>query len=713
MPKKVARTLQNLPLEKAVLALLSQHRDKGLLFKDILHLLPRKDLNRKSLRIVLEELMKARRIRMVSKHYILHHRIGKTRATQPGHEVIGNIVLGKGQNLLLLSEELEHSAIIYPENQHQAIPGDTVKAMVFRRPGQERFQARVIRIHKRPGRTCLLRVRNGRIQVRLPLPLPVELVGEMPPDDAWRRAEILPEIHPHKIVARMLDTGKELRDLDLVDVIDQYDLPDLFPPGVLQEAQGPFEEQGPRTDLTDLITFTIDGADAKDFDDAISLETHEAGYTLWVHIADVAHYVRFGTALDKEAIKRATSVYFPRHVLPMLPENLSNNLCSLVPNQKRHALSLKMELSPRGIVKKAWLTPSYILSRRRFTYDEVQDIVDKKLEDPIQNVIFDAHKLFLVLNKKRQRDGAIDFDLPEAILHLNEEAQPESITRTERKDSHRMIEEFMLLANETIARFFIQSKVTGVFRHHPIPKKDDVRGLMELFKSTGVSFSLKDAHIPKTWQKLIESLNPKSKAFLQPLILRTMQQAHYRTDDSSHFGLAKEFYAHFTSPIRRYPDLLVHRQLHRVCELEKIEVPVQIFPLNKQLEKKLKVHAPEDLPHLSMVSSRRERRAIDAERDYTQRKKTLFAMKYIGKEFEATVSGLTSSGIFLELAPFPIEGMLPFNSMPGHWIQQKELYQAYRRRPERALRIGDTIRVRIAAADPKRGRVDFEPAETL
>lgn len=702
---RMQSTKNNQELQKAIIALLESHRNTGLPFKVILHSFPQEQIHRTSLRRTLDAMCSEGILKLVRKHYSISPRVTRTEVKERGSTLRGKIGVGKGQQILFTPLDLTDPLKIYPENQGHAIPGDTVDVALIRKGANRPHTAKVIRIVKRPNKPVLLEIRGNRIRPRLPLPLPVKIDGEQPAD-GWYQAHTLDEIHPGYILAKVTAPVKSQHDLDWLELVEQFDLPHQFSKAVLKDAEGPFVDDIPRIDLSQDFSFTIDGEDARDFDDAITLVEKEEGYLLSVHIADVAFHVRPGTELDKEALLRGTSVYFPGYVIPMLPENLSNNLCSLVPNQKRKTLTCEMLISKRGSVLKASVYPSMICSKRRFTYNEVQDILDLRPQDPQHSLLKTAHALFLILLSQRKKSGAIDFDMPEHKLVLKANGDVSDVIKVERLDSMRIIEEFMLIANQTVARFLFQLKIPATYRNHPAPVKEKVRILTEVLRSVKINHSLKDSQDPKCWQALMDSIPDELRSFVQPLVLRTMQQAIYSIEDSTHFGLAKQFYCHFTSPIRRYPDLVVHRQLHRLFA-NSSEVRLTAQPLDKKLSKSARFNTPEDLAHTALKCSRRERKAMEAEREYLQRKKAEFLKPQIGKDFMATVTGVTSRGLYAELESWPIEGFLGFEALPGRWVFQEDTQTAVTRQGQ-SIRMGFKLKVKIRSVDVLKARIDLD-----
>jgi ribonuclease R len=542
-----------------------------------------------------------------------------------------------------------------------------------------------------------------------------------PEKGIWYHARILSDIHPEQYNCTLEKAVDMQKDLDVLDLVQRYSLPQDFPADCIAESGKEPPDNWQRIDLSDLRSYTIDGADAKDFDDAISLKKTADGFTLWVHITDVSHYVVPGSALDKEAFRRGTSVYFPKEVIPMLPEKLSNELCSLKPGEPRKTVSCEMHFNPQGKMQKAFVYPSILKSHKRFTYDEVQDILDGKLPGPFAEELQQCLELSKLLSSHKYHDGAIDFEFPEIKITLADDATVEKLELEPRLDAHRIVEEFMLAANEAVACFCAEINLGTIFRHQPPPGEQDINELDGILKTVKLSIPAgRERFKPKTYQKLVNSLTPDIKDFIQPLVLRSMRQAVYSEKHCTHFGLAKDYYCHFTSPIRRYPDLVVHRQLLNCLAENGLKFPYCIYPLQKE-HRELKKPPLQNAREQAVFSSMTERRAVEVEREYQHRKKALFAETRLGQTFSARITGMLASGMFLEIADFPVEGFLPFESLSDYWdFNEKMMYAEKRRRNAKnneespvktnVLRLGDMLSVTIHSIDREKYRVNLRAA---
>jgi ribonuclease R len=501
--------------------------------------------------------------------------------------------------------------------------------------------------------------------------------------------------------------------VDIEVVIRKHHIPHHFPEEVLEEAETislevPESEIARRVDLRDRNIVTIDGETAKDFDDAVEVQALGNGnYLLGVHIADVAHYVTEGSVLDREAFERATSVYFPGRAIPMLPERLSNGICSLNPKIERLTFSCEIEIDPRGRFVTHKVYKSVIRTRERMTYTDVNAILTARtpeLEQRYGYLLEDferMHALYEILRARREQRGSIDFDLPEAEVMLGESGVIEAIRATERNVAHRLIEEFMLAANETVARELVFASQPGLYRVHQQPDPQKLEDLKEILKE----FKLKlrgdtEDMRPGELQRVLKEVAGKpEERFLTNIILRSMKRAFYSEESTGHFALAFEHYCHFTSPIRRYPDLIVHRRL-----LELIENG----PLHGQRREEIeRAH-----PLYAQQSSERERRAEEAEREVLEWKKVIFMRDKVGNEYDGIVTGVASFGLFVELDEIFVQGMVPVATIGGDfWLFQDREHRMRGESSNRELRLGDKVRVRVVSINEDKHQIEFRLLE--
>ncbi|MBE5929665.1 MAG: ribonuclease R [Lachnospiraceae bacterium] len=496
---------------------------------------------------------------------------------------------------------------------------------------------------------------------------------------------------------------------DIVTVLRAFGIPETFPEEVMQATETVPEsitekECAGRLDLRDEVMITIDGEDAKDLDDAVSLRKTKNGYVLGVHIADVTEYVKEGSALDNEAKKRGTSVYLINRVVPMLPHRLSNGICSLNEGEDRLALSCIMDLTEDGTIVGHRLAESVIHVNRRTSYTEVNGILsaedEKKPEfekeyGEIYPMLLMMAEVSKLLREKRKARGAIDFDFPESKIILDESGRPAEIKPYERNDATRMIEDFMLAANETVAEDFFWQEIPFVYRVHESPDEEKIKRLGILIQNFGYNLrGSKTAPHPKVLQALLEkSDGSPEEALIARLTLRSMKQAKYMVDCEGHFGLATKYYCHFTSPIRRYPDL----QIHRIIKEN----------LRGGLDERRRAHYSCILPEVAQHSSKTERTAEEAERELLKMKKCEYAEEHLGEEAEGIISGITNYGMYVEL-PNTVEGMIRLADITDDYYRfDEENYRLVGERSYREFQLGQTVKIMIHRVDKLLKTIDF------
>ena len=553
----------------------------------------------------------------------------------------------------------------------------------------------------------------------------------------------------HKVVARIKEFGDanhkpegvvteilgHVNDpgTDILSIVRAYGLPEEFPPEVMDEVEGCPDEvavpgmtrdeetwDGPygigdltspadwtgdlagRLDLRGLRTVTIDGEDAKDLDDAVTLcRNGQGGYILGVHIADVSHYVKEGRPLDKEALKRGTSVYLVDRVIPMLPHKLSNGICSLNAGTDRLALSCIMEVDAQGTVLDHRIAGTVIHVDRRMTYTAVNAVVTDRDEAVMAEYeefvpMFDCMKeLADILRENRRKRGAIDFDFPESKIVLNEQGKPLEIKPYERNAATRIIEDFMLLANETVAEDYYWQSIPFLFRSHDNPDPEKMKQLGTFINNFGYFIKMQHGEIhPKELQKLLDKIEgTPEEALLSRLTLRSMKQAKYTTLCSGHFGLATRYYTHFTSPIRRYPDLQIHRIIKET--------------LKGGLSDKRAAHYEKILPEVAVQTSALERRADEAERETDKLKKCEYMSRFIGQDFDGAISGVTNWGLYVEL-PNTVEGLVRMSDLDDdYYIFDEQHYELIGEMTKKTYKLGQPVRVTVSSTDRLLRTVDF------
>lgn len=530
----------------------------------------------------------------------------------------------------------------------------------------------------------------------------------------------------HKVVVEIIDYGKKgkkpegkvveiighINDpgTDIISLIKAYALPVEFPEKVLNQAERVAKEvstadMAGRMDIRDWQTVTIDGEDAKDLDDAITLTKVDDCYRLGVHIADVTNYVQEHSALDEEALKRGTSVYLVDRVIPMLPHTLSNGICSLNQGENRLALSCIMTINEKGNVVDHKIAETVICVDRRMSYTNVKKILEDKDEKVIEEYkdfvpMFELmRELADILRKKRMKRGSIDFDFPETKIVLDSFGRPVEIKPYERNVATKIIEDFMLIANETVAEDFFWQQMPFVYRTHDNPDSEKIHKLSTFINNFGYSIHIgQDEVHPKELQKLLLKIEGTAEeSLISRLTLRSMKQAKYSTISTGHFGLATSYYCHFTSPIRRYPDL----QIHRIIKEN----------LRGKMNDKRIAHYDKILPEVAKHSSEMERRADEAERETEKMKKVEYMSHHIGEEFEGVISGVTSWGMYVEL-PDTIEGLIHITSLQDDYYEyQESTYELIGQKTNRHYKLGQKVKVVVAATDKLLRTIDFELVE--
>lgn len=492
--------------------------------------------------------------------------------------------------------------------------------------------------------------------------------------------------------------------VDVMSVAASLDLPMEFNRAALAEAKSLPQKVSPdeikeRRDFRELLTFTIDGADSKDFDDAISIEISKKGnYILGIHIADVAHYVEEFGALDEEAFKRGNSVYLLNKVIPMLPFELSNGICSLNEGVDRLTLSVIVEIDKEGNVKKYDICESVINSNKRLVYENVSDYLEKNIVHEsikgLEKTLDKMYELSKILQKKREEDGAIDFDIPEVLIEVDERGWPQNIHKRDRRSANKLIEDFMLMANVCVAKEYYFKHIPFLYRIHERPKEEKISELNSYLRPLGYMINFDEKVEPRDVQKVLEKAKgTKEEMFISTMTLRSMTKARYSEINDIHFGLAFDYYSHFTSPIRRYADLTIHRIIKRHLKGK----------LSGGIVKNLKVI----LPEIAEQVSRTEKIAQDAERQVEDIKMAEYMSERLGERYDGRVSSITNFGIFVELYNL-IEGLVSYRSMDGYYEFDLDHYKAVDYDTKNEFHIGDEVRIEVVNVDLNMGNIDFK-----
>lgn len=642
--------------------------------------------------------------------------IGMYQWAQLSPKITGKLQTNLNGSAYVISEQTDQDIYIPPKYVGSAMDGDTVEIFLFARSRRRKPEGQVVEIVQR-ARTQFVGVLQIDENFAFLIPdnkrihddiyVPIKSIGK-----AQNGQKVVVEITKWpdryngpkgKVVDILGNVGEN--DAEMGSILIDYGFEPKFPQKVEEEAAAlPFEitqeEIAKRLDLRDTLTFTIDPFDAKDFDDAISFEALENGhFKIGVHIADVTHYVQPGTALEEEAQKRATSVYLVDRVIPMLPEVLSNKVCSLRPNEDKLTFSCIFEMNEKAEVINHWIGRTVIHSNRRFTYEEAQERIESK-EGDLSTEINLINDLAKVLRASRMKNGAIAFDRVEVRFKLDEEKKPAGVIFKIQKDAHKLIEEFMLMANRTVATEFGKSTPdkqgkTFVYRVHDLPDPEKLSEFGQFIHRFGYRFDFTNPN--KTSQNLNKFLaevkdKPESN-MLETLAVRTMAKAEYSTHNIGHYGLAFPFYSHFTSPIRRYPDMMAHRLI------------AEYLAGGKSAEEGY-------LEALCKHSSAMERRAAEAERESTKYFQVLMMEEHVGEVFDGVISGVTEWGIYVELDVNKCEGMIRLKEMGGdYYVYDDENHRVIGHNNGNVYALGQAVKIKITKADLANRRMDFELAE--
>lgn len=613
-------------------------------------------------------------------------------------------------------EDGAEDVFIPEENISGAFQGDQVEYIITAAPSGRRREGKIVRIlshsvvhivglYEKSKNFGFVRPDNQRYLKDIYIPAGKEkgamnghkVVVEL---TSYGGENMKPEGTVVEIIGHINDPGT-----DILSVVMDAGIPTEFSEKVLNQAVRVSKEvseadRAGRKDLRDWLMVTIDGEDAKDLDDAVSLQTIDGNYVLGVHIADVTNYVQENSALDREAFERGTSVYLADRVIPMLPHKLSNGICSLNAGEDRLALSCIMTFDQAGEMIGHEIAETVIHVDKRMSYNGVAKILEGNTEETgtdqeIVSMLLSMKKLSDILRERRGRRGSIDFDFPETKVILDENGKPVDIRPYERNDATKIIEDFMLMANETVAEEYYWRELPFIYRTHEVPDEDKIRKLSTFINNFGYHIHVRNEVRPKEIQKLLDKVDgTPEEALISRLTLRSMKQARYTTENTGHFGLAAKYYTHFTSPIRRYPDL----QIHRIIKEN----------LRGRLNEDRISHYEEILSRVAAQCSDRERRAEEAEREVVKMKKAEYMRSHIGEEYDGVISGVTKWGVYVELAN-TVEGLVHVADMrDDHYEFAEQTYELVGEHSGKTYKLGQTVRVRVADADKLQRTVNFE-----
>lgn len=622
-----------------------------------------------------------------------------------------------GYGFVILPKKRMSDIFIAARNLNTAFHGDTVEVILFakqkRTERAKNLEGQIVRVVKRELKQISGTLQKSQsfyfvapdlAEIHRDVYIAERYLNNAKPGDKVIAGNIVWEnekLNPEGEILEVLGKDGSIQ-IEILSLAREFNLPYEFPLQVLDEAEK-FDtkigdkERNRRLDYTEKNVFTIDPDDAKDFDDALSIEKLDNGnYSIGIHIADVSHYVKKDSQLDREAEKRGNSVYFVGAVIPMLPEVLSTDICSLVPYEDRLTYSVIVELTPRGRIVDYQIAKTIINSKKRFTYADAQEVLDKG-KGEFSDELIRLDKVAKTLRKKRVKKGSINFFTPEVSFELDESGKPVAVTKREVKDSNMLVEEYMLLANKVIAQHIAKPKNEDkaklfLYRIHDLPDAEKIQEFARFSSSLGYKFNPNTSNTSSEFNRVMEVvLGTPEEAVINELAIRSMAKAEYSPENIGHYGLGFDYYSHFTSPIRRYADLIAHRLLHRYIDLNQ-----KANYTYKQMD--------DICDHISYT----ERNAVQAERQHVKNKQMEYLKPMIGHEFHGIISGVTNFGIFIKLSDILAEGLIHVRDLGGdYYIYDEKKYALVGRTTKKSYRLGDTLDVKLVRIDEEKGQVDF------
>jgi len=700
---KQSGSINKKSLTGKILGIFSSSPSKTYNYKQLTRLLNIKDTStRQLINVILGEL--------ASSDYLTEIYTGKYKLKSKGGYIYGTVEMTAQGSAYINSESLSEDIFVTQANLNHALHGDWVKVYLYARRKSRRLEGEVVEIVKRGKRNFV-----GTVEIAAHFAFLLPDSKKMPYDIYIPKEKLKNALNGQKAIARIVDWPQSVKnptgeivevlgepgehEVEMHAILAEYDLPYSFPTAVEREAAKlpdtvSRDEYRQRKDFREVHTFTIDPEDAKDFDDALSIHRLESGrWEVGVHIADVTHFIQPNSVLDKEAQERGTSVYLVDRVIPMLPEKLSNLLCSLRPEEDKLCFSAVFEMDDEANVVSEWMGKTVIHSDRRFSYEEAQEVIETG-QGEMSTEIMKLHQLAQRLRKRRFENGSINFERTEVAFDIDEKGTPLGVFLKQNKPSNQLIEEFMLLANKHVAEYVgLKTKPpkTFVYRIHDRPDQEKLSSLAFLIKKFGYRISTAShRELSQSLNQLLKDVQGKNEEnMIETLAIRTMAKAKYSTRNIGHYGLAFDHYSHFTSPIRRFPDMMVHRLLEKYLRNEKSE--------NEEQYENLCRHASE-----------MERKAIDAERASIKYKQVEFLKDKIGHQYEGIISGVADWGIYVEISENKCEGLIPIRELDDDFYElDEENYCITGRLTRKRYQLGDPITIEISRVDLPRKQVDL------